>query len=94
MGLRALFISLGLVFRKINFANREIISPLECGFSTATDFRQPVSLRFFIFAVIFVVFDVELILVVPLIAFPMGFASAAWVFISLVLILSLGLLLE
>jgi len=44
---------------------REALTPLECGFNRVQDSRAPVSLRFFIFAVIFVVFDVELVLVLP-----------------------------
>lgn len=74
--LGAVFILLGFVLRKINFSRREMISPLECGFTTAVDARQPVSLRFFIFAVVFVVFDIELILVVPLLSHPLSSLSA------------------
>jgi len=44
---------------------RAALTPLECGFNRAEDSRAPMSLRFFIFAVIFVVFDVELVLVLP-----------------------------
>ena len=75
-GLGALFLVLGRLFRKINLYSREIISPLECGFNASTDSRQPVSFRFFVFAVIFVVFDIELILVVPLIAGSLTSLSA------------------
>ena len=70
------------------------MSPLECGFSVKSDNRQPVSLRFFIYAVIFVVFDVELVLVAPLVyRFPVS-TRIMWLFVFLVHFLSLGLLLE
>lgn len=43
-----------------------MLTPLECGFNRTIDVRVPVSLRFFIFAVVFVVFDVELVLILPI----------------------------
>lgn len=70
--LGVVFLALGVMLSKLNPARRETISPLECGFTTAVDARQPVSLRFFIFAVVFVVFDIELILVVPILSNSLG----------------------
>ena len=89
-----MFLVLGFVLRKINLSDREIISPLECGFSPSVDRRQPVSLRFFIFAVIFVVFDIELILVLPLLSTSSASPSVIWVFVVLVLLLRVGLVIE
>lgn len=67
-----IFLAGGLRLRKLNRETREFLSPLECGFSTGLDRRQPISLRFFIYAVVFVVFDVELVLVIPLLyKFPL-----------------------
>jgi len=70
---RMVFLLLGVTLRKIKTLSRNSVSPLECGFSTGQDSRPPISLRFFIYAVIFVVFDIELVLVVPLIyTFPVS----------------------
>lgn len=40
-------------------------APYECGVPELANTRQPFNVRFFVVAVLFIVFDVELILVVP-----------------------------
>lgn len=42
-------------------------SPFECGFETCHIYRAPFSIHFFIVALIFILFDVELIILFPLI---------------------------
>nr|ARH55002.1 NADH dehydrogenase subunit 3 [Dorytomus tortrix] len=59
-----LVLMLNLVSKKANM-DREKNSPFECGFDPKNLARLPFSLQFFLIAVIFVIFDVELTLLLP-----------------------------
>ena len=59
-----LIISLFIYYR--TFFDREKGSAFECGFDPKGSARVPFSLRFFLLAVIFVVFDVEVAFLMPL----------------------------
>nr|QZL38225.1 NADH dehydrogenase subunit 3 [Macrotritopus defilippi] len=90
-----LFIISMLVMMK-SHKNREKNSPFECGFDPSWYTRSPFSMRFFLLAVIFLIFDVEIVLLIPLIINLLLSPSIIYLSSSIIflMILTLGLIHE
>nr|AUN45063.1 NADH dehydrogenase subunit 3 [Aegla aff. longirostri MHT-2018] len=96
MFITTLIMLLASILSKKTIMDREKNSPYECGFDPKGSARLPFSLRFFLIAVIFLIFDVEITLILPL-ASILQFANIfSWAFtgILFILILLFGLYYE
>nr|YP_009689714.1 NADH dehydrogenase subunit 3 [Wyeomyia confusa]QEE94456.1 NADH dehydrogenase subunit 3 [Wyeomyia confusa] len=79
-----MFIS-SLISKK-TFMDREKCSPFECGFDPMNYSRLPFSLRFFLIAIIFLIFDVEIALILPMILIIKSSNIFNWLITSLIFI--------
>nr|YP_011017962.1 NADH dehydrogenase subunit 3 [Amritodus flavoscutatus]WQF70193.1 NADH dehydrogenase subunit 3 [Amritodus flavoscutatus] len=69
------------------------LTPFECGFNPMSNKRMPFSIHFFMIAVIFLIFDIEIIIIVPMINTLNYTLAKYWLFTSLtfIIVLMLGL---
>jgi len=96
-----LCLSIGLVIPFVNqiispkVVNSEKATPYECGFEAFNAAQDTLNFQFFIVAVLFIIFDIELLLVLPWILYAsyLGFL-AFWAVLFFLIILFVGFAFE
>nr|UVF38404.1 NADH dehydrogenase subunit 3 [Haematopinus tuberculatus] len=68
--------------------------PFECGFNNVSDMHMPFCIHFFVISLLFLVFDMELVVSLPLIMMSVDVISWFVVWLLYSLILFMGIIME
>nr|UMB51064.1 NADH dehydrogenase subunit 3 [Pipa pipa] len=94
-GLSLILATLAFWLPQIN-PDLEKLSPYECGFDPLGSARLPFSMRFFLVAILFLLFDLEIALLLPspwAIHLPNPLTTSIWASV-IILLLTIGLIYE
>nr|YP_011036712.1 NADH dehydrogenase subunit 3 [Xestocephalus iguchii]WRK21316.1 NADH dehydrogenase subunit 3 [Xestocephalus iguchii] len=81
------------ILKKKSILDKQKMSPFECGFNPMSFSRIPFSIHFFIISVLFLIFDIEIIIILPMIITMKSSMLMTWMLTStmVILILLMGL---
>nr|YP_010693015.1 NADH dehydrogenase subunit 3 [Rhagoletis batava]WCB98144.1 NADH dehydrogenase subunit 3 [Rhagoletis batava]WCB98157.1 NADH dehydrogenase subunit 3 [Rhagoletis batava]WCB98170.1 NADH dehydrogenase subunit 3 [Rhagoletis batava] len=85
----SMMMMLASILSKKTMTDREKCSPFECGFDPKSSSRLPFSLRFFLITIIFLIFDVEIALILPMILIIKTSNIFVWMSTSIIFIIIL-----
>nr|YP_010478235.1 NADH dehydrogenase subunit 3 [Nesophrosyne sp. 281 GMB-2012]UVI59679.1 NADH dehydrogenase subunit 3 [Nesophrosyne sp. 281 GMB-2012] len=93
MLLMLVLLSLITFISKKSIIDNQKATPFECGFNPVSYTRLPFSMHFFLIAVLFLVFDIEIIMVLPMILTVKTTLMKTWIITTslFITILLLGL---
>nr|YP_010688316.1 NADH dehydrogenase subunit 3 [Cheiloneurus elegans]WBR65744.1 NADH dehydrogenase subunit 3 [Cheiloneurus elegans] len=90
-----LMILLNFILSKKLNKDREKMSGFECGFDMILKNRLPFSLHFYLIGIIFLIFDIEIALILPFVMFKgVGILNLINIMLVILLILLIGLYME
>nr|QIA59073.1 NADH dehydrogenase subunit 3 [Neurigona sp. PH-2020] len=89
LAISILVMMIASILSKKSIMDREKNSPFECGFDPKSSSRIPFSLQFFLIAIIFLIFDVEIALILPIIIIFNFSNLMVWTLTSIIFIMIL-----
>nr|QTC30718.1 NADH dehydrogenase subunit 3 [Psyttalia concolor] len=89
-----LLMLLNLMISKKEFLDREKISSFECGFDSLSLLRLPFSIHFYLIGILFLIFDVEVVYLFPMVNLFIYLKFWDWLFVSFMILMILYLGLE
>nr|YP_009092566.1 NADH dehydrogenase subunit 3 [Pseudacysta perseae]AIR11947.1 NADH dehydrogenase subunit 3 [Pseudacysta perseae] len=91
-----LMMLLHLIINKKMFMERNKMNPFDCGFDMHSSSRLPFSTQFFLIGILFLIFDVEMVIILPMIITLKTSNLMYWVLASMTItvILIIGLIYE
>src|SRR5262249_11787928 len=73
----------------------EKVSPYECGFLAVGTAQQPFSIQFLLVGILFLIFDIEILLLYPVVsALYQNAVLAYWTFLIFIILLTIGFIYE